>query len=61
MKNFVVLFLAMSFVVAGPMARAEKMDSETQNDVISRLERVLSKMEKGEAPWTATNMRGPVP
>lgn len=58
MKNLIVLFIAASFILipAGPVW-AEKMDSETQNDVIGRLERILSQMETNDPSTTATTLR----
>ncbi len=57
MKNLLIAFLLLSFSVSGPLARAAKMDSETQDQVIGRLERVLSLMEKNESAWIGTNLR----
>jgi hypothetical protein len=38
-------------------AYADKMDLGTQDQVIARLERVLSQMDSKESEWTATNVR----
>lgn len=44
-------------ILAAPYAYAEKMSIETQDLVITKLERVLSAMEKNEAPWLSSQQR----
>lgn len=50
-------FLILTFLSVSLMAHAEKMDSETQNGVIERLQRVLSKMDKTDSSWVGSNLR----
>ncbi|MBX2988669.1 MAG: hypothetical protein KF802_12300 [Bdellovibrionaceae bacterium] len=47
----------LAFAIWASSAQAAKMDSETQNQVIDRLERVLSQMERTESSWMSTNLR----
>ena len=56
MKN-VTSLLILSVLFIGSFARAEKMDSETQNQVVVRLERVLSKMHKTDSSWLPSQLR----
>lgn len=54
MKVSLSLILTLFFSL---QVQAEKMDSETQNMVIERLERILSLMEKKNSSWVPTNLR----
>ncbi|MEZ0392820.1 MAG: tol-pal system YbgF family protein [Pseudobdellovibrionaceae bacterium] len=49
---FLILLISLSI-----RAQAEKMDSETQNLVIERLERIIGLMEKKDSSWVPTNLR----
>lgn len=52
-RNFLlILLMVLSF-----RAHAEKMDSETQNMVIDRLDRIISQMEKKDSSWIPSNIR----
>lgn len=57
MKNLKQLSLILSSLFIGLTASADKMNSETQNAVIDRLERVLSQMESSDGAWSASNLR----
>jgi hypothetical protein len=52
-----ILVLPLGLAVTGSSALAEKMDSETQNLVISRLEQIISGMSKTDSSWSASNLR----
>ena len=52
-----ILSLILLLSLAVTTAKAEKLDSETQNQVISRLERVLAQMDKDQSPWVGTHLR----
>lgn len=50
-----ILVLALSVSSVGAMA--DKMDSETQNLVIERLEQIIAGMDKTDSSWTVSNIR----
>jgi hypothetical protein len=54
--SFLFLILTLSLGLS-PLASAEKMDSETQNMVIGRLERILSQMEKTDSSYVPSRLR----
>ena len=56
MKKLTLSFLLCVLFSAG-LARAEKMDSETQNQVVVRLERVLAHMDKSDSSWLPSQLR----
>ncbi len=61
MKNLISDFLIISAFVGGilgsPSAFGEKMNADTQDLVIKRMERVLSSMEKSDAAWLSSQQR----
>jgi len=57
MKTLINSLIFVLMILAGQTALAEKMDSETQNLVIDRLEQIISGMEKTDSSWTPSNIR----
>lgn len=57
LNDILTLGTFLCLVFTGPFAHAEKMNMETQDLVIKKLERVLSAMEKTEAPWLSSQQR----
>lgn len=57
MKTLKRSLLILMLLIGSVQARAEKMDSETQNSVIERLDRVLSMMDKTDASWATSSVR----
>ncbi len=52
-----VLILTYLIFAQSPSAFAEKMDSETQNLVIDRLEQIIATMDKTDASWPGSTLR----
>lgn len=57
LNDILVLTAFFGGILTGPYAHADKMNSETQDLVITKLERVLSAMEKTDAPWLSSQQR----
>ncbi|MFN7729716.1 MAG: tetratricopeptide repeat protein, partial [Bdellovibrio sp.] len=54
---FSLILMAVLAGMAPAPALAEKMDSETQNLVIDRLDRILTNMETSDPSWVRSNLR----
>ena len=57
MKTLIKSLILVLMIFASQTSLAEKMDSETQNLVISRLEDIISGMQKTDSSWTVSNIR----
>ncbi|HRO66632.1 MAG TPA: hypothetical protein PL182_03600, partial [Pseudobdellovibrionaceae bacterium] len=57
MKTLTNSFLSILILATALHAKAVPMDPETQTQVIDRLERVLSQMNRKEPSWVASNLR----
>lgn len=57
LNDILILGAFFGGILTAPYAHAEKMNMETQDLVITKLERVLSAMDKTEAPWLSSQQR----
>ena len=57
MKNFLFSLILIFGVGAASPSPAAKMDSETQTQVVDRLERILSQMEKTDSSYAPSQLR----
>lgn len=57
MKNSVSSLLAVLIMASALTVQATPMDSETQNMVIDRLERVISNLKSNQGTWVSSNLR----
>lgn len=57
LNDILILTAFFSGILATPYAHADKMNAETQDLVITKLERVLSAMDKTETPWLSSQQR----
>lgn len=57
LNDILILGAFVTGILSSPQAFADKMNAETQDLVIKKMERVLSAMEKNDAAWVSSQQR----